>query len=207
MRYTLSYQPTLGETRIEITSNCYGDAFPLVKRIVFRNQQIDVLSQSAALACAVLTADYCGEIFEVAGVRLGGEYATAVQHLVGRDVVVANVDGMNRALSTRDLDVAASEGRRPVPLNQPQDGVPLLIATWSGDPVDRSTRSSVGNVLGKYQTNANLIASEEQVSIAVGLLASRDRCRNLVVGIGEGSTRLNQVQKALRIVGIDLSGR
>ena len=205
MRYSASFAETLGETRIEFTSNNYSDAFPLLRRLMFRKLPIDLHSQALPLACALLTEQYCGELFEFANVKIGNDYAEAIRTIIGREANVLNVDGLNRNLTSGELDVETDEARRSGPMLAPFDNTPLARIEWSGDFVDPVSRSSNGFVFGSAQTNAGFFANPFRVSIAVGLLFARDRCRNLCVR--ENGTPLreqNRIREALKIIGVSL---
>ena len=75
----------------------------------------------------------------------------------------------------------AGEARRSGSLLAPFDNTPLARVEWSGDFVEPVSRTSIGFVFGSTQTNAGFFAKPFRVSIAVGLLFARDRCRNLCV--------------------------
>lgn len=204
MRYAFSYDPALRQTQIEVSPNCYGDALPLVPRVLFRNVQLDVTSQGAALACAILFEGYCGEVFEVTGTRVGPDYAQAIVSLLDPDSIVQNVDGMQRALSRRELDVVCTLNGSP--LDRPaSDGVPALHLSWSGDVVDRTRRTSVGSAIAGAHTNALLVATPLRVSAALGLMISGDRCRNLYV-CADGANRRDivRLKASLDIVGVSV---
>lgn len=208
MRYTARLDPLLGETQIEVESNCYTDALPLLRRILIRRQEVDIAAQSLALAAAILTVRHVGEQFEFAGLRIGSDYAEAIERVIGRRVVVANVDGLNRAISPGEIDVCCSpateEARRTAPARM-LDATPLTSIAWSGDFVDRTSRRSTGFAFGDYHTNAALFADPARVSIAIGLMHARDRCRTLSVPADKDELAgLAPIVEALRIVGVTL---
>ena len=112
------------------------------------------------------------------------------------------VDGMIRTLTTGELDVAigsAPHGPRP----EPTDSTPLINVDWSGDFVDRETRSSKGFVFGAIHTNAGFFADKVRVSIALGLLVARERCRNLYVTANPDDA-LDDLARALQVIGVTL---
>ncbi len=205
MRYSGSFAGTLGETRIELSANNYSDAFPLLRRLIFRKMPIDLRSQGLALACAVLTDKYCGDIFEFADIKIGNDYAEAIRTIVGRQLNILNVDGLNRSLSSGELDVWAGEAGRSNREAQPFDNIPMACVEWSGDFVNSASHSSKGFVFGATQTNAAFFAHPLRVSIAVGLLFGRDRCRNLYVPADNTPAKeQDKIREALKIVGVSL---
>jgi hypothetical protein len=208
MRYQAVVDEALGETRIELSSNCYTDAYPLVRSIVFRKQDIDTKAQSLPLACAILTAGYCGDHFEFVGMRIGNDYADAIRTLLGPSTNIAGVDGHLRALAVGEVDIFAERAtlERHAPAQRPGDTVAYSETTWSGDFVSKDTRSSSGHVTGSYFTNAELFADEDSVSIAVALLHGRDRCRTVYVPnrSGRSADRFEPVQDALFAVSVGL---
>lgn len=209
MRYIATLDVAMGETRIEMESNCYTDAYPMLRQLQFRKQDIDLTSQSLPLACAILTAAYCGDQFEFRGIRVGGDYAEALQKIIGRSVTVANVDGHNRAISTGEIDVFCERSSDPTRISDVRrlpDSVPFVRTDWSADFVDVRSRRSEQFAFGAYQTNAEIIADRTLVSIAVGVLHGRDRCRTLYVPVSpEGDARKYvSLHRALRTVGITL---
>jgi hypothetical protein len=203
MRYSASFVGGLGETRIELASNTYADAYPMLRRLVFRKMPVDLKSQGLALAVAILTERYCGDVFEFSGIRVGSDYAEAIRTVLGEGTNIVNVDGMNRTFATGELDVVACNAAQPVPRVSGDGGTPLARIDWSGDFVDAETRSSSGFAFGAVQTNALYFADAFRVSVAVGLLFARDRCRTLHVPEGQTS-RQGALVEALRIVGVRL---
>lgn len=207
MRYQATHNPALGEIRVEMTSNCYTDALPLVSTLIFRQAEFDLKSQSLALACAILTADYCGEVFEFVDMKIGGDYAEAIRMVLRPGVNINGVDGHYRTISTGDLDVvcekARADGRAPM-ARRPQDTVPLTRLDWSGDFVARGTRNSSNHAFGQLHTNAELFVSPATVSIVLGLLQGRDRVRNIYVERPANDERidLNKISSALNAVAI-----
>jgi hypothetical protein len=208
MRYAARLDPLLGETQIDVESNCYTDALPLLRRILIRGQEVDLTSQGIALAAAILTAGQIGEQFEVSGLRVGSDYAEAIERVIGHRAIVANVDGLNRTISAGEIDLQCAPARdaagMPAP-ERPSDATPLASITWSGDFVDRTVRRSSGFTLGDYHTNAGLFADAARVSIAISLIHARDRCRTLWVPAREEQMAgLAPVIEALSIVGVTL---
>jgi hypothetical protein len=204
MRYNASFAGNLGETRIELESNTYSDAYPMLRRLVFRKMPVDLKSQALALATAILTERYCGEVFEFSGVRVGSDYAEAIRTLLGERTNVVHVDGMNRAFSTGEIDVLSCRATDAMPRVTADGNTPLARVDWSGDFVDPETRSSSGFAFGNVQTNALYFADAFRVSVAIGLLFGRDRCRTLIVPAPGPHARTGAIAEALRIVGITL---
>lgn len=205
MHYKASYSDSLGETNIELTSNTYADAWPMLRRIIFRKLPIDLNAQCVPLATAVLTRSYCGDVFEFAGIKIGSDYAEAIRTLLSPQANIVSVDGFNRTFSTAELDVMVSRAGITAPPPLHNGGAPLARIDWSGDFVDTSTRSSAGYAFGSVQTNAALFADPFSVSVAVGLLFGRDRCGHLLVAQPATDRRQYEcVREALRIVGITL---
>jgi len=206
MKYQVTVDEALGETRVALSSNCYTDAFPLVNTLILRKQDIDTRSQALPLAVALLTAPYCGEIFEFEGIRIGNDYAEAIRRVIGRDVTVLGVDGMHRKTSTGEVDIQcekASAGSRSRPAARPEDSVPLARVDWSGDPVDRATRNSSDSAQGAIHTNAALFADETTVSVAIALLYGRDSVRTIYVpGVEGGDAVVERIARALRPVSV-----
>ena len=150
MKYQIAVDNALGETRITMSSNNYTDALPLVGTLILRKQDIDTKSQGLPLALALLTASYCGDTFEIEGMRIGNDYAEAIRRVIGRDVQVMGVDGMQRKISTGEVDIQvekASAVTRSNPAERPDDNVPLARLDWSGDPVDTASRNSTAPTL------------------------------------------------------------
>ncbi len=204
MRYATNYSSALGEVRIDLVSNCYTDSFPLLRRLLFRKLPIDLKSSSTALAVAILTGDYCGELFDFGSVKLASDYAEAVRQLLGDGVNVMNVDGMARTLSGGEIDVVVQRAGEPFHELPTSGRVPVARVDWSGDFVALETRSSAGFTFGKVQTNAAFFADPFRVSVDVGLLFAPDRCRRLLVQAPANAADAKAVRAALSIVGISL---
>lgn len=205
MHYKASYSDNLGETNIELTSNTYADAWPMLRRIIFRKLPIDLNAQCLPLATAVLTRSYCGDVFEFAGIKIGSDYSEAIRTLLSPQANIVSVDGFNRTFSTGELDVMVSCAGKESPPPTQTSGAPLARIDWSGDFVDPATRSSAGFAFGSVQTNAAFFADPFSVSIAVGLLFGRDRCGHLFVAQPAADRRQYEcVREALRIVGVTL---
>lgn len=209
MRLNATYDDALGETQIELADTCYTDASPLVRRIVIRRADVDLKTQGLPLAAAILVAPFCGDQFEFAGTRIAGDYAEAIAMVIGRPVSVLGIDGFNRTISPGEIDIAcyrAGTGADTAFAPRPPDALPLTSTDWSGDFVDPRTRRSAGSALGEYYTNAALLADETLVSVAIGLIHGRDRCRTLIVPAPEkaGAERAARVARALRIVGVSV---
>jgi hypothetical protein len=208
MRYQAVIDEALGETRIELSSNCYTDAFPMVRSILFRKQDIDLKSQSLPLACAILTSKYCGDHFEFVGMRIGNDYADAIRSVLGPSTNIAGVDGHQRAIAVGEVDIFSARATldRHEPPQRPGDTVAYSETTWSGDFVSRDTRNSAGHVTGAYWTNAELFADEDTVSVAVALIHGRDRCRTVYVPgrSGGAASRMEPIQDALFAVSVGL---
>lgn len=205
MRYAASFLNALGETRIEFSSNCYTDAYPLLSTLTVRKLPVDLHAPTLALAAAILSAELCGNIFEFSGVRLGDDFAEAIRIVLGHEVSVLNVDGLGRSIATAEQDVVVGRAGRALPSIVPADGAPVARIEWSGDFVDVETASSTGFFLGGIQTNALYFANEPRVSVAMALLYGRERCRDIAIA-ADGATRrsLAPVAQALRVVGISL---
>jgi hypothetical protein len=125
--------------------------------------------------------------------------------VLGEGTNIVNVDGMNRTFASGELDVVAHRASEPVPAASPEGTTPLTRIDWSGDFVDAETRTSAGFAFGAVQTNALYFADAFRVSVAVGLLFARDRCRTLYAPAPERQTaRHTALVEALRIVGVTL---
>lgn len=202
MRYAASYHAPLGETRIELVSNTHTDGVPLLSRMQFRRVSIDLNAQSLPLAVAILTSHLCSEVFEFGSMKIANDYAAAIRHVLGPDVAISNVDGLNRNLSTGEFDViagcAGETGTIP-----PSSDLAAMRVDWNGDFVSAKTRTSASFSFGAVQTNALYFADATRVSIAVGLMAGRDRIRTLYVP-GTVSPQLEVIRTALFMVGIEL---
>lgn len=205
MLYKATLDDATGETHIELISNTFSDAWPMLKRISFRKATIDLKVQSLPLAAALLTRAYCGDVFEFEGVRIGSDYADAIQCLFSSRVNVLNVDGAHRSFSTGEIDFDVCRAGQRSTLPRSPGRVPLVPIDWSGDFVDQQTRSSLGFAYGGVQTNAQFFADDFSVSVAIGLLMARDRCATLTVAPPAKSAQdLKAVHEALRIVGVAL---
>lgn len=205
MRYTASHVGSLGEVRIDVASNCYSDALPLLQQIWFRKLPVDFQSPTLALAAAILTADYCGSVFDFAGVKLGEDYAEAIRTVLGGSVIVQNVDGLNRALTTGELDIVVGRAGQPLPAVTPSDATPVVRLDWSGDFVDRGTATSAGFFFGAVQTNAHHFSNDARVSIATALLFGKEKCRDIYVA--EPARNWTQVSSALHGIGVGIRSR
>jgi len=204
MHYKASYNETLGETHIDLTSNNYSDAWPMLRRLVFRKMPIDLGAQCLPLATAILTRSYCGDVFDFGGIRVGSDYADAIRTLLPQANIV-HVDGFNRTFSTAEVDVIVNRAGKTPASPQHAGNAPLARVDWSGDFVNAESRSSRGFAFGAVQTNAAFFADPFSVSVAVGLLFGRDRCGNLYVSHPPADRRLYEtIREALRTVGITL---
>lgn len=205
MRYAVTLDSELGETRVELASSSYADAMPLLRQLNFRRQDIDLESQSVALALAVLTSRYCGDHFELTGARIGSDYAEAIRIVLGSSTNVVGVDGLHRAISVGETDLvverAAADGGSFLP-DRPADPTPIVRFDWSGDFVDGARRTSDNYALGAVHTNAELFADRGTVSVALGLLLGRDRVRTLYVS--PAPERYKELRDALSVVSIGL---
>jgi hypothetical protein len=207
MRFTATTDATIGETRIDFVSNCYSDAFPLLRYISFRKQDLDLKSQSLPLACAILAAPYCGDIFEFTGLKIGTEYAEAIREILGGRTAVMNIDGLHRTISAGEVDVVsecASDISCYSETLRLSGSVPVTRVDWSGDFVDRKSQRSTGFAFGTYQTNAEYFVDRTAVSVAIALLHARDKGRNIYVPVRspEEGRAMRPLQRALRIVGL-----
>jgi len=205
MRYAASFLGSVGETRIEFTSNCYTDAYPMLSTLTVRKLPVDLHAPTLALAMAIVSADLCGSVFDFAGVRLGDDFAEAIRIVLGRDVTVLNVDGLGRSLATAEQDLVVGRAGRAFPTITPARGMPVARVEWSGDFVDTQAASSTGFFFGGIQTNALYFTNEARVSVAMALLFGRERCRDIAIA-ADAATRksLIPVAEALRVVGISL---
>ncbi len=202
MKYLANYVESIGETRIELQSNCYSDTAPFLRRIQLRKVAVDLTGPTTAVAAAILTAGNCGEVFDFPGAKIGSDHADALRMILGEQTNILGVDGMIRALSSGELDIAV--GKAPnAPRPEPADVIPLRTVDWNGDFVTRETRSSKGFVFGAVQTNAAFFASDARVSIALGLIAARDRCRNLYIE-AKPNDEVDTIARALQIIGVSL---
>jgi len=209
MKAEARYDEVLGETRVDVASNCYTDTLPLLPAILFRQGEFDLKSQSLPLAVAILTAPYCGEVFEFAGMKIGADYADAIRLLLRPGANINTVDGHHRTISTGELDLVCDKARidRSAPIvPRLADAVPVIRLDWSGDFVFPETRSSALHAFGQVHTNAEIFADETRVSIALGLLYGRDRIRNLYVQprAPEGLDGFDRIGTALARVGVEL---
>jgi hypothetical protein len=208
MQYKASYFELLGETRIDLVSNAYSDAWPMLRRLTFRKMPIDLEAQCLPLATAILTRNYCGDVFEFAGVKIGSDYADAIRALLSPQTNVVNVDGFNRTFSTAEVDIVVNRAGKAATLPPNGGAAPLARVDWSGDFVDQQTRSSANFAFGAMQTNALYFADPFSVSVAVGLLFGRDRCGTLFVSpAATDRKQYEAVREALRIIGITLEAK
>lgn len=210
MRFSLAKSPELGETEVSLSSSCYTDSLPLLRRLIFRKQPIDTNTQGFALATAILLAGYCGEHFEFSDKVIGMDYGEAIRLILGTNTHIASVNGHQRNLSTREFDVASStpESNFSVsPSQRQQSGVPLSAITWSSDFVDRSSRHSKEHQTGMYFTNANFFADPTTVSIALALIHGADRVGTVYVQMPQGgpTEHLTAIANGLRVVSISLA--
>ncbi len=202
MRYTATYHAPLGETRIDLVSNTHTDGVPLLNRLFFRRTTIDLNAQSLPLAVAILTSDLCSEVFEFGNIKIANDYAAAIRHVLGPDVAISNVDGLNRNLSTGELDVIAGRAGE-IGTIRPAGDLASSRVDWNGDFVSVDARSSASFSFGSVQTNALYFAGATRVSIAIGLMAGRDKIRTLYVP-GRLDQELEVIGTALFMVGIEL---
>lgn len=207
MQFVGSFDATLGETHIEIASNCDTDSLPLLRRLQFRGPGVDLAARSLPLALAILTRDYCGDQFELQGHKISSDYAQAIMRVLGRPVGIANVDGATRTISTGEIDVHARRVSDPVPeFTLRPDAIPFEAIDWAGDFVDPATRRSSGFAFGRYHTNAAYFAEQTLVSIAIGLIHGRDNLRRMTVPLPPGKNRSDYepIIAGLRITGVTL---
>jgi hypothetical protein len=208
MLYKAEFLETVGETRIQWTSNTYSDAWPMLRHVSFRKLPIDLNTQSVALATALLTRTYCGDIFEFAGLKIGSDYSEAIRCVLGQPVNILGVDGHSRNLAISEISVLTGKAGETPAKYVHAGQAPLARVDWSGDFVDQTSRSSAGFAFGAVQTNAAFFAAPFLVSVAIGLLFGRDRCASLTVSTpAENRRQYNLVRDALGIVGIGLEGR
>ncbi|MGV3490082.1 MAG: hypothetical protein ACO1OG_02060 [Devosia sp.] len=205
MQYKASFVEALGETQVELVSNAYSDAWPMLRRLTFRKMPIDLGSQCLPLATAILTRNYCGDVFEFEGIRIGTDYADAIRALLSPQANVINVDGFNRSFATAEVDVMVNRAGKSADQPQHTGTAPLARVDWNGDFVDPQTRSSANFAFGAVQTNAMYFADPFSVSVAVGLLFGRDKTGRLIVSPPAADKKqLETIRDALRIVGITL---
>jgi len=202
MRFVVTVDADTRCTAIDIAGNCFTDTLPLVQRVIFYNAEFNDAGPEMALAAAVLTRRYCGELFEMVGLKLPIDVAEAIRTLIPRATGVFPVDGTDCALSTGEQSIVfieASQPRLPVP-------GPVLQIEWSGDFVDPATRRCGDFRYGRYLTNAALLADHVEVSIAIGLLEAGMKCGRPHVPLPRGvpSARYAEIVAALRLVAIDL---
>jgi hypothetical protein len=205
MRYRLTFDASLTSTSLELIENCHTDTTPLLRRIFFHNAEFDVSASASALAAALLTRNYCGELAEFER-PVGVEYARAIGLLAVQLVGVSPINGLDRSHATAERDIICAPARLDRLAWSPSEGIPLMSLDWSGDFIVPGTNSSTGYRQGRYFTNAGVIADETTVSIAVGLMHSGGLCRNLIVPLTEAGSaaRFEPVCAALELVGIAL---
>jgi len=206
MKFTIETNEPLGETRVVMTSNCYTDAFPLVNSIILRKQDIDTKQQILPVAVALLVANYCGEVFEFEGIRIGNDHADAIRRIIGRDVSVLNVDGMQRTVSTGEIDIQCEKATGRMPVREalrPDDTTPFLKLDWSGDPVSIYSRNSWNSAQGMIHTNAALFADDVTVSVAMALIYGRGAVRT--IHVAEGETGIDHLNAVLRPIAVSVA--
>lgn len=193
-----------GRLSMEISGTGYGDAMPMVRRIYFDGLDAAPASAGLVLASAVLVADYCGEVLEFANLTpgVGFDVLDAVRGIVDVSVNIHPISAADRALSVRNVDVAAAEARDLAFWRADigrGDGTFFSELHWSGDPVDHATRSSRSFRNSGFSTNAALVAAPHRVSIAFALLKHGLTIRDLWVAGAD-----QRLVSALGIVGIGL---
>lgn len=181
MLYRVEYSKATSTVSVLLSENCTTDTLPLVSTIFFENADFDVQDDVFYLACAFLTREYCGEHFELAKHNLKADFVAAIHKLIPAVATVAPIERAHHALAKAEVDIACwpSTTRSFVPPSVTE--VTMEGITWSGDPVDRQSRTSDGYVQGRYFTNAHLIADATTVSIAIALMQGGIRTRNIYV--------------------------
>lgn len=207
MRYAVSFDSLTETTRIELSANCFLDSMPLVSTITIHNADADLGGPEIALAAAILTRDYCGDVFEVDGLAITPDLAEAIRIILPQTPNVAPINGMHRALWAGTVEVAVSEAGAAFDAARTasSSGLPVMQVDWSGDFVDRETRSGAGHRYGRYVTNAGLVADPVEVSIAIALLHAGPQCRTIRVPVsGRDPARYRPIAEALSVVAIGL---
>lgn len=201
MRLSVTHDEATETTSICFASNCHTDAVPLVDRAIFYNAAFDVTSPAAALAGAVLFADYCGESLEFDGLSVSLDLVAGLQRMLPQVRAVTPVDSMRRDLFRPGIEIACAEaGRDGMGRIALRGGsVQLSRLSWSGDfPV------SPPEERGAIFTNAMLVAqSSTRVSIAMALLAAGNGASRLHVEAGPDED-FSSVVAGLRMVGVEL---
>jgi hypothetical protein len=207
MKVIPAYDAAALRLTLEFIATGYDDALPLVGIVFFEGLPSEPEAPAIALASAVLLRKHCGSMLEVEGSRGPGlDILEAVRLIQGEPVTLSPLSPLDRQLSSRTIDVRV-RGSSPGSRNDADspvagDTVPTADLLWTGDFVDASTRSSLGQVLGPVMTNAWLVAPAGEVSVAAALLLHGLSIRRL--RIGDGAPIAASIPKALRLVAIDL---
>ncbi len=208
MRYAVSHDPLTRTLAIDLESNCHLDSMPLVSRLAFHNADFETQGPELALACAILTRRHCGDVFEIENVTLAPDLAEAIRIILPQTPNVGPVRGLERALFAGTVEViAAMAGAEPQPaLDRRGSRSPVVVIDWSGDFVDPRTRNGDGHRYGRYLTNAGLVASPSEVSIALALLHAGPLCRSIRTPLAAGESLASHaaIARALGIVSIGL---
>lgn len=182
MRYEASVSSDLRLTHITLSESSHTDALPLVSEVFISDAEFDTESAAFTLACLILTRRFIGEDAAFATAPVGIETARAARRICPSLESIGPVNGLDRSHCTGEIDVICrlAGGPRMLSLGH-VDQVPIVEIDWSGDFVKRETRNSAGFTLGRYFTNAALVADDTTVSVALGLMHAGKLCRNLYV--------------------------
>jgi hypothetical protein len=206
MRIKARYDQVQETILVTATGNCHTDAVPLVSELTIANARFDLKCSAFHLGCAILLRDYCGEVIEFEGAVVGPDFGEAIRMALRAPATVNAVDGLERSLTLGQVDVACFPARHR-DIDWPIDAeVPLVVANWSGDFVPPGGRRATEQVIGRYFTNAGLIADETTVSIALGLMAGGNRLRRLLVPVPRGTSTkaYDALVGSLAVAGIEL---
>lgn len=193
-------------TTITLAESCHTDSFPVVQELFVAGAGFDTGSVAFAIACSLLVRRHIGEQLDFGRQPVGIDTARAIRKICPQLETISPVNGLDRSHCTQELDVASGLARNGRFLVPGTDMVPLAHIDWSGDFVAHETRSSEGFCLGRYFTNAALVADELSVSIAIALMHAGNSCRNVYVQSPD--ERLDQdhlkIREGLAAVGIAL---
>lgn len=205
MRYAARHDPLTETVSITLEANCFLDSAPLVPVLEFHNAAFDTAGPEMALACAILTRAFCGDVFELEDVAITPDLAEAIRTILPQTPNVGPVNGMNRALWAGSIEVFAAPAGTAGGPHGGASGLPVMQVDWSGDFVDPGTLSGAGHRYGRYLTNAGLVADPVEVSIAVALLHAGAQCRRIAVPLGERDPACYlPIARALAIMSITL---
>ncbi len=193
-------------TTISLAESCHTDSFPIVQELFVAGAAFDTSSAAFALACVLLARRHIGEQLDFGGQAIGIETARAIRKICPQLEAVSPVNGLDRSHCTQELDISSGAARNDRFRVAGTDAVPLTHIDWSGDFVARQTRSSEGFCLGRYFTNAALVADECTVSIALALMHAGNACRSVYVQLPQDPPGLDhpRIREGLATVGIAL---